>query len=268
MANLTIAQLFDLTGKVAIVTGAGMGIGQAIAVRLAEAGANMMITDINTDAANQTIEYIREAGGNVEFVNADAASIADAKKTVEATIKAFGRIDILVNNAGIFQFSSVLEINEDTWDRTQDINLKGMFFLSQVVAKEMMKAERGGVILNMASMDGIHPTRLELLPYNASKGGVIMLTKALALALAPYNITVNAIASGPMNTPGSARLAECLIDRGDPIEELTLDFMKRVPLGRLGEPDEIAKVALFLVTPGASYMTGSTVLVDGGYLLT
>jgi 2-deoxy-D-gluconate 3-dehydrogenase len=267
MISQSIVQLFDLTGKAAIVTGGAMGLGQAIAFRLAEAGASVMITDIDMGAASQTVEEIKGSGGKALAIYADAASITDAKKAVKTIVKEFGRLDILVNNAGIFSFTPALQMTEETWDRTLNINLKGTFFYSQVAAQQMIKAGHGGKIVNMASMDGLHPTRLELSHYNASKGGVITLTKALARELAPYGILVNAIVPGPIMTPGSMALAAALSDRGESLEELTKEFMARLPLPRLGEPDDIAKVVLFVVSTAADYMTGSLVLVDGGYLL-
>ncbi len=267
MISHNIVELFDLTGKAAIVTGGAKGVGQAVAFRLAQAGASVMITDIDMEAAKQTVEQIRGNGGKALAIYADAAKIADAKKAVRTIVDTFGRLDILVNNAGIFSFTPALQMNEETWDRTLNINLKGMFFYSQVAANQMIKAGHGGKIVNMASMDGLHPTRLELSHYNASKGGVITLTKALARELAPHNILVNAIAPGPIMTPGSMALAAALRDRGEPLEQLTEDFMARLPLPRLGEPDDVAKVVLFLASAAADYMAGSLVLVDGGYLL-
>lgn len=267
MATQTIAQLFDLTGKGAIVTGGAMGIGQAIAFRLAEAGAGVMIADINLEAANQTVERIKTRGGTAQAIRADARSKADAKKVVEATVKAFGSLDILVNNAGIYPGSPILQTSEEMWDAVFDINLKGVFFYSQTAAQEMVKAGHGGKIINMASIGGERPYGQEA-PYAASKGGLVILTRALALELAPYNILVNAVSPGAITTPGTdaARAALSASGAGTP-EEIIKAYLTRVPLRRMGEPDDIAKVVLFLASAAADYMTGSYVLVDGGFLL-
>ncbi len=266
MTNQTIGQLFDLTGKGAIVTGGAMGIGQAIALRLAEAGASVMIADIDLEAASQTVEQIETRGGKAQAISADASSAADAKKVVKAIVDAFGRLDILVNNAGIYPFSPALQMSEEMWDKVLNINLKGLFFYSQAAAQEMIKAGHGGKIINMASIDALHPTG-ELAHYDASKGGVVMLTKALALELAPHNILVNAVAPGGIMTPGAQAQSAALLASGRTIEELIESFTARLPLRRMGEPDDIAKVVFFLASPAADYMTGSLVLADGGYLL-
>jgi len=267
MATQTIAQLFDLTGKGAIVTGGAMGIGQAIAFRLAEAGAGVMIADINLEAASQTVEQIKARGGTAQATRADVRSKADAKKVVEATVEAFGSLDILVNNAGIYPSSPILEASEEMWDAVFDINLKGVFFYSQTAAQEMVKAGHGGKIINMASIGGERPYGQEA-PYAASKGGLVMLTKALALELAPYNILVNAVSPGAITTPGTdaARAALSASGAGTP-EEIIEAYSRSVPLRRMGEPDDVAKVVLFLASAAADYMTGSYVLVDGGFLL-
>lgn len=267
MTTQTIAQLFDLTGKGAIVTGAAMGIGQAIAFRLAEAGASVMITDINIEAAKQTVEQIASQGGRAHAIHADAGSANDAKKAVQATVEAFGRLDILVNNAGIYPISPVLEISEENWNKVLDINLKGVYFYSQAAAREMIKARQSGKIVNIASMEGVHP-REDLAHYTTSKAAVIMLTKAMALELASHSILINAIAPGGIMTPGAAVQGAELKAAGKSLKEVSTTFMARLPLGRMGEPDDIAKVVLFLASEAADYMTGSVVLVDGGYLLT
>ena len=267
MATPSIANLFDLTGKVAIVTGGAMGIGQAIALRLAEAGASVMITDINQDAAKETVEQISNTGGKAEWMYVDASNVGDAPKVIRTTVEALGGLDILINNAGIYPFSSALQITEALWDKVMNINLKSSFFYAQAAARQMIEAGHGGKIVNLASIDALHPTG-NLVHYDASKGGVVMLTKALALELGPHNINVNAIAPGSIRTPGSqnVQLPPGVQDHfaNVPPEK---SFLARIPLRRTGEPDDIAKVALFLSSGAADYMTGSLVIVDGGYLL-
>ena len=269
MTIQTIAQLFDMTGKSAIVTGGGMGIGQGIAFRLAEAGAKVMTTDIDLDAVSQTVEQIKGRGGEAQAILADAGSTADAMKVVKATVETFGSLDILVNNAGIFPVSPALQVSEEMWDKVLDVNLKGVFFYSQAAAREMIKAGHGGKIVNVASIEALHPMPVRgvaYVYYPASKGGVAMLTKALALEWAPHNILVNAVAPGLTMTPGVQRVAAAVLASGVSVEKL-VETSDRVPLRRLGEPDDIAKVVLFLASAAADYMTGSLVVVDGGYLV-
>jgi len=270
MATQSIAQLFDLAGKVAIVTGGAMGIGQAIAFRLTEAGASVMITDINQDAANQTIEHIRSTGGKAEYIYADASNAAAAPQVVQATVVTLGGVDVLINNAGIYPFSPALQITEALWDKVLNINLKSAFFYAQAAAQQMIAAGHGGKIVNIASMDALHPTG-NLAHYDASKGGLVMLTKAIALELGPHGINVNAIAPGSIRTPGSqnVQLPPGMQDHfaDVPRQERSKSLLARVPLGRTGEPDDIAKVALFLSSGASDYMTGSLIVVDGGYLL-
>ena len=254
-----IEQLFDLTGKVAIVTGGAMGIGQGIALRLAEAGAAVVVADVSLAAAEDTASQICAVGGKAKAIRADAASVADATHTVQETVRDFGRLDILVNNAGIYPMVSALEVTEALWDKVLDINLKGLFFYTQAAAGEMVKESHGGKIINIASIDGLHPTG-NLVHYDASKGGVVMVTKALALEFGPRNITVNAIAPGAIRTPGAGGSAVP--------EEVLQSFAARIPMRRMGMPDDIAKVVLFLASSASDYMTGSVVVVDGGFLQT
>jgi 2-deoxy-D-gluconate 3-dehydrogenase len=266
MTTEAIAQLFDLTGKAAIVTGGAMGIGQSIAFRLAEAGASVMITDINSKAAKQTVEAIKAKGGRAQAIRADASSIADAKEVAQAAVRAFGRIDILVNNAGVYPISPVLQMTEDEWDKVLNVVLKGTFFHSQAAAVEMVKAGQGGKIINISSIDALHPSGL-IAHYNAAKAGVAMLTKALALELAPYKILVNAVLPGAVYTPGVQSMIPALATAtGIAPEDLRKSLLARIPLGRDAEPDDIAKVVLFLASAAADYMTGSLVVVDGGQL--
>ena len=254
-----IVRLFDLTNKVAIVTGGAMGVGEAIVKRLAQAGASVMIADINTDAARQTAGRINASGVEVQFIQADAGSVADAERVVQSTIKAFGRLDVLVNNAGIYPFSKALDISEEMWDKVYNVNTKGVFFYSKVAAQKMIDCGNGGRIVNIASVGGLGPTPTGgLVHYDSSKSAVIMITKALALELGPHGITVNAVAPGSTITAGTSERLKG--ERGKFLSS-------KLPLRRLGEPDDIAKVVLFLVSAAADYMTGSLVTVDGGYLL-
>jgi 2-dehydro-3-deoxy-D-gluconate 5-dehydrogenase len=253
----SIAQLFDLTGKVAIVTGGAMGIGQGIAFRLAEAGAAVMIADVNLEAAEDTASQIRVEGGKAKAIKADASSVADAKRTVQETVRAFGRLDILVNNAGVYPLAPALEVTEALWDKVMDINLKGLFFYTQAAAQEIVNEDHAGKIINIASIDALHPTG-NLVHYDASKGGVVMVTKALALEFGPRNISINAIAPGGIQTPGASSPSTS--------DEMIQAFAARIPMRRMGVPDDIAKVVLFLASGASDYMTGSVMVVDGGFL--
>ncbi|MFC1944902.1 SDR family NAD(P)-dependent oxidoreductase [Chloroflexota bacterium] len=262
----TIAEIFDLSGRSAIVTGGAMGIGRATALRLAEAGADVIITDINMKAADSAVERIRARGWRAQSISADMASMSDAQKVATTVMDTFGHIDILINNAAVAPYASFLAITEEAWDKMHDINLKGLFFYSQIIAQKMIEVGKGGKIINVSSISALHPNGT-FPHYEASKGGVISLSRSLALELAAHDITVNVIAPGGTMTPG--------VNVGKPAHENNeVDMweqvqkrIKRTPLGYIAEADEIAKVVLFLASSAADYMTGSVIVVDGGYLL-
>jgi 2-deoxy-D-gluconate 3-dehydrogenase len=244
-----------------------MGIGQGIAFRLAEAGAGVMVADIDLKAATQTAQQIEARGGKAKAIRADVRSAADAEKVAQAAVDAFGSLDILVNNAGIFPSSRFLDISEESWDKVLDVNLKGAFLYSQAAARAMIKAGHGGKIINIASMEALKPLGGHT-HYSASKSGVAMLTKSMALELAANKILVNTVAPGGIQTPGGqAARGERSQTLGMTEEELGRTFLQRVPVGRLGKPDDIAKVVLFLASGAADFVTGELILVDGGHLL-
>lgn len=247
--------LLDLRGRVAIVTGGAAGIGATVAATFADAGARVAVFDGDERAAVATAERICNAGGHARAWRCDVADVLDGKRAVADVADAFGGLDVLVNNAGIFPPTAALSIAEAMWDRVLSTNLKGAFFMSQSAARHMTK--NGGAIVNVAAVDAIHPTG-SLAHYDASMGGLLALTRSLAKELGPMHIRVNAVALGAVASSGS---------RGAKAGESTRDLAARVPLGRLGEPEEVANAALFFATRASAYITGSALAVDGGFLL-
>jgi NAD(P)-dependent dehydrogenase (short-subunit alcohol dehydrogenase family) len=247
---------FDFSGKVVVVTGAGHGIGAACAQLFAASAAKLALWDVDEAAAAALAQTLGGAGDAVAL-RCNVAQRADVEAATAATIAAFGRIDILVNNAGIFRAADFLDISEDDWDAVLGVNLKGAFLVGQAVAREMAKTG-GGAIVNMSSVNGVLaiPT---IASYNASKGGINQLTRAMALALADRGIRVNAVAPGTIAT----ELARQAVLGS---AEAAARIMSRTPLRRLGEPAEVAAVCAFLASDAASYMTGEIVAVDGGRL--
>ena len=254
MSEKSIVQLFDLADRVAIVTGAGAGIGLGIARRLAEAGAAIVVNDIDEARAKAGVSRLRGRGYSTTLpVAADVATPEGAGRLVDAAVARFGRVDILVNNAGIYPTAPFLDGSLELWDKTLDTNLRGPFLCSQAVARQFERQGRGAAILNITSVVGLvgsGPTAA----YAASKGGLIALTKTLARAVGPYGARANAIAPAGIETEGTRGMW----DRS---------FAERQPIGRFGTPDDVAMTALFLVAPASDYLTGEVVVVDGGYLL-
>lgn len=263
-------KLFDLSGKVALVTGGAMGIGFAISQRLAEAGAAVLISDIDEKGGEAAARGMTGKGYKAAFVKTDAGKVSDITHAVAQAKAKFGGLDILVNNAGIFPISPVMNTSEELWDKVMAVNLKGVFFFAQHAAKLMIEDGKPGKIINIASIDAIHPTG-NLVHYDTSKGGVLMMTKSLALELSKHQITVNAIAPGGITTPGTAKISESLLKGSGLSPEAFAEMMKgfgaRIPMGRQGDPDDIAAPVLFLASDASRYITGETIVVDGGYLL-
>ena len=242
-----------LEGKVAVVTGGGRGIGAAIVRRLAQEGAAVVFCDIALDEeTDRLVQELSASGGKVRALAADVRKQEDAERVVHAAQEEFGRVDILVNNAGIIRDKLLLMMTPEEWDMVLAVNLTGAYNFSKV-AGEVMLRQRSGKIINMSSVAGASGGRGQA-NYAASKGGINAFTRALALELAKRNITVNAVAPGVVVTSLSKN-----------VRTLTKDAIKNmVPLGRYGEPEDIAGVVLFLASPGADYITGQVITVDGG----
>ena len=247
---------FGLRDRVIVVTGGAQGIGEACARRLVADGAAVAILDVDDAHGKALATTLADAGARVEYVRCNVASKADVDAALAATVAAFGRIDGLVNNAGIFKAAPFLEITEADWDAVIDVNLKGHFLVGQAVAQQMVKQGRGGAIVNMSSVNA-RLTIASIASYNASKGGIDQLTRVMALALADHGIRVNGVAPGTIATELAAKAVLTS-------EEAKARIMSRTPMRRLGEPAEIASVVAFLLSDSASYMTGDTLLVDGG----
>lgn len=261
----THAQLTDLTGKNIIVTGGAAGIGFGIAYRLAEAGAHVIIAGRRLDEAEKAVQELRAKGYKADAVQTDVSKETDVKNLVAKTVELAGSIDILVNNAGIFPFSPLATLTPEMFDSTIAINLRGVFLTVKYAAEQMIKQGKGGKIINVSSIDALHPSMVGLAHYDASKHGVWGFTKNVALELAKNNITVNAIAPGGVMTPGVAAMQSGgKITTTDRFPEPP---KMEVPLGRMGVPDDIGKAALFLASDMSNYMTGTQIVVDGGYLL-
>lgn len=255
---------FSLKGKVAVITGGGRGIGQAIAFAFAKAGAKVVVTSRKAQDLESTADEIKSFGGDAFPLPAHLGKVEEIKKMIDAVMTQYGRIDILVNNAGASPaMASVLEGDDRLWDKLMDINLKGAYFLSQAAAKIMVK-QGGGKIINVSSVDGHNPEP-GLSIYSISKAGMRMLTKAFASELLRFNVQVNTISPGPVNTKMMNSHWEIL----PPEEARKVKEMveKALPSGRLGDPDEIAGAALYLASDASSYTTGSEILIDGGLLL-
>ena len=241
--------------QTAIITGAARGIGKAIAQRLAQAGMNIVISDIMHEEAAKTATEIEKSGARVLAVKTDVASAKDAEELIKQTMSAFGTVDILINNAGITRDNLSIRMGENDWDLVLNINLKGTFLCSQYAAREMMK-KRFGRIVNMASVSGILGTAGQA-NYASSKAGVIALTKSMARELGGRNITINAVAPGFILTEMTEKLPANVKEA----------YIAQIALKRAGTPEDVAAAVHFLISPAANYITGTIINVSGGLLI-
>lgn len=252
-----------LDGKVALVTGSSQGIGQAIAIRLAAEGADVVINyRSHPEGAQETLEKVKAAGGRCHAaegfsVQADLGMVGDVCQLIQESIDHFGKLDILVNNAGIEKHAPFWEVTEAEYDQVLNVNLKGVFFASQALVKHLMETQRPGRIINISSVHEDLPFP-NFTAYCCSKGGMKMFTRNLAVELGPYGITINNVAPGAIETPINTQLLN------DP-EKLNA-LVKNIPLRRLGQPSDVSGLVAFLASDEAAYVTGSTFFVDGGLL--
>jgi len=247
-----------LQGKVVAITGGNQGIGLGIAQRFVQEGAAVSICYLSDKPGTEkVVESLRANGAKAIAVQADVSKIADGQRFVEETARQLGKIDVLINNAGVEKRAEFWEVTEADYDFVLNVNLKGLFFISQAFVKHKMKAKAGGKIINLSSVHEELPFP-HFATYCASKGGVKMLTRDLSIELAPQGITINSIAPGAVETPINKALLN------DPVKLKAL--LENIPLKRLGEPSDVASVAVFLASDESSYITGTTIFVDGGLL--
>jgi NAD(P)-dependent dehydrogenase (short-subunit alcohol dehydrogenase family) len=245
-------------GKVALVTGAGRGMGRATATRFGREGARVVVAEVNAAHGEEVAAEIRDAGGEAIALQGDVAKIADVKKLFAGAVKKFGTVDIVVNNAGIAVARALVDYTEEDWDRQMNVNVKGVFFCCQEAARVMIP-KREGKIVNFASTSAFVSSSKPEVAYDASKGAVRQMTVSIAAELAPHGINVNAVAPGTTSTEMTK--STLATDEGMAWQ------LARIPMGRVGQPDDIASVVLFLCSPEASYITGHTLVADGGWLL-
>ena len=265
--NMKESENIDLTGKVALITGGGSGIGRAIALRIAKAGADVAVNDLHDEWVTKVCEEVRGLGRRGLEVPADVTSVQQIDDMVERTVGQLGRLDILVNNAGLLRANPFGEVTEDDWDSTMAVNARGVFFCMQSVARHMIK-QQSGTIVSISSVAGRGTHSLSP-AYAASKAAVISLTHQASKSLAKYNITANAVCPGVVDTAFNWR-----IDDEIGVKQLGLaprEHLRQrlgiVPLGRIAQPEEIANVVTFLASPMAGYITGQSITVDGGILV-
>ena len=257
-----------LEGKIALVTGAGRGMGRAISIQFATEGTDVVVADIDGRAVEETSIAVRELGRRSLAIQADMGSLADIDRMVNETLDNFQQVDILVNNAGVTRYLYLMDITEEDWDRIHRVNAKGAFFCMQRVARELIQRGEGGCIINIASIAGKGYSGTSNAAYAASKGAVIAMTQIAAQQLGRYNINVNAVCPGATRTAmAEATAAGRSQQVGIPVEELEQRRIEAIPIGRVNEPEDIAHMTVFLAGPGARNITGQAFNVDGGLVM-
>jgi len=255
----------ELSGKVVLITGAAVGIGRATALLMAEKGASLVLADVNEELGNQTTEEVKRGGADAMFLKADVSKATDVDKMVSRAVEKFGRIDALVNNAGIVLISDVESTQEQDFNRVIDVNFKGVFLCSKAVIP-IMRKQGGGVIVNIASVSA-HIGQPKHAAYAGTKGAVLSMTRAMAVELAPYNIRVNSVSPGAVDTPMlRSDMNRQSNARGVSVDEVRREFASESAVRRISSPEEIAPIIAFLCSDQSSYMTGADVLVDGGWV--
>ncbi len=251
--------MFNLKEKVAIITGSRQGMGKSHAIKLAQAGAKVVVSDISLEDCQKVVEEIENQKGEAIAVKCDVTKKTEVDDMIKTTIDKWGKVDILVNNAGIVAFKPFVDLTEAEWDKMLEINLKGQFLCAQAAAKEMIK-QKSGSIVNIASveMGQVGAGMPMIVHYCASKGGVVAMTEALAVELAPCNIRVNAIAPGAIETP----MVEAVKQDSKMMEQT----LAKIPMQRMGKPEEVSNLVLFLASDASSYITGDAIIIDGGWM--
>ena len=262
MTQKSIQELLDFTGKTVIVTGGAMGIGFGIVLRFLEAGANVVMADV-AEAGRAKAEALSKEGKPIVYIKTDVSSEEEVSRLISETVSKFGGLDVLVNNAGIYPQKTVMEMDLALWEKIQAVNQRSVFLCSREAAKVMIQKGKGNIV-NIASIDALHPSMVGLAAYDTSKHGVWGFTKNFALEVSTKGIRVNAVAPGGIATEGVAAMT------GGSTQQLKAsmkEFSEKIPMGRFGEPDDIAMATLFCASDASSYMTGEIIVVDGGVLL-
>lgn len=262
VSDYMINKIFDISGYCTIITGAAQGLGKCMALALAEAGSNIIIADINLKKAKIVAEEVRLKGVNCIAYEMDVTNKEQIDNTLQSVLDNFGKIDVLINNAGIIDITDALEVDYKIWQNVINVNLNGVFLMSQAVGKIMVKQKKGSII-NIASMSGLIVNNPQNhASYNASKAGVIMLTKSLASEWAKFNIRVNAICPGYMNSGLPKELG--FFDKPN---DMVKRWLSMTPMGRPGEPEELNGIVIYLASEASSFATGSVFIIDGGYTI-